>query len=195
MRVNWSRKSRKPWGVYQAIVINPGAYTHTSIALRDAISSTGNSQVETHISNIYKREEFRKHSYISGVAVGQIAGFGVDSYLLALRAAAGFVNDRNVNDEKPVAQGPHCRAQATDARERRRFAALTRREDVFYLSGFSGSSGSLLIASGRPCLITDSGTAAGPSGNYRRRILIQKKDHISAIRDAVKRHGVETPLV
>jgi 3-dehydroquinate dehydratase-2 len=72
-------------------VINPGAYTHTSVALRDAISSTGIPTVEAHISNIYKREEFRKHSYISGVAIGQIAGFGADSYLLALRAAVGFV--------------------------------------------------------------------------------------------------------
>jgi 3-dehydroquinate dehydratase-2 len=82
------QKIQDAMGVFQAIVINPGAYTHTSVALRDAISSTGIPTVETHISNIYKREEFRKHSYISGVAVGQIAGFGPDSYLLALRAAA-----------------------------------------------------------------------------------------------------------
>jgi 3-dehydroquinate dehydratase-2 len=77
-------------GVYRALVINPGAYTHTSIALRDAISSTGILTVEAHISNIYKREEFRKHSYISSVAAGQITGFGMDSYLLALRAAVGL---------------------------------------------------------------------------------------------------------
>ncbi len=80
-------------GRYDAIVINPGAYTHTSVALRDAISSTGIPTVETHISNIYRREEFRKHSYISGVAVGQITGFGPESYLLALRAAAAHVKD------------------------------------------------------------------------------------------------------
>jgi len=85
------QKIQDAMGVYDAIVINPGAYTHTSVALRDAISSTGIPTVEAHISNIYKREEFRKHSYISGVAIGQIAGFGADSYLLALRAAAGFV--------------------------------------------------------------------------------------------------------
>jgi len=85
------QKIQDAMGVYEAIVINPGAYTHTSVALRDAISSTGIPTVEAHISNIYKREEFRKHSYISGVAIGQIAGFGADSYLLALRAAAGFV--------------------------------------------------------------------------------------------------------
>jgi len=78
-------------GAYQAIVINPGAYTHTSVALRDAISSTGIPTIEAHISNIYKREEFRHHSYISAVAAGQIAGFGPESYLLALRAAVGLV--------------------------------------------------------------------------------------------------------
>jgi 3-dehydroquinate dehydratase-2 len=87
------QKIQDAMGVYQAIVINPGAYTHTSVALRDAISSTGIPTVETHISNIYRREEFRKHSYISGVAVGQITGFGPDSYLLALRAAAALVKD------------------------------------------------------------------------------------------------------
>jgi 3-dehydroquinate dehydratase-2 len=84
------QKIQDAMGVFQAIVINPGAYTHTSVALRDAISSTGIPVVETHLSNIYKREEFRKHSYISGVSVGQITGFGADSYLLALRAAAGI---------------------------------------------------------------------------------------------------------
>ncbi len=80
-------------GSCEAIVINPGAYTHTSIALRDALSSTGIPAVETHISNIYRREEFRKHSYISSVAVGQITGFGLESYLLALRAAVAHVRD------------------------------------------------------------------------------------------------------
>jgi len=87
------QKIQDAMGVYQAVVINPGAYTHTSVALRDAISSTGIPTVETHISNIYKREEFRQHSYISGVAVGQITGFGADSYLLALRAAVGFLKN------------------------------------------------------------------------------------------------------
>ncbi len=84
------QKIQDAMGVYQAIVFNPGAYTHTSVALRDAISSTGIAVVETHISNIHKREEFRQHSYISGVAIGQITGFGPDSYLLGLRAAAGL---------------------------------------------------------------------------------------------------------
>jgi 3-dehydroquinate dehydratase-2 len=85
------QKIQEAMGAYQAIVINPGAYTHTSIALRDAIAATGIPAIETHLSNIYRREEFRKHSYISGVAAGQISGFGADSYLLALRAAAGLL--------------------------------------------------------------------------------------------------------
>jgi 3-dehydroquinate dehydratase II len=75
-------------GHFGAIVINPAAYTHSSVAIRDAISAAGIPTIEIHISNIYKREEFRKHSYIAGVAIGQIAGFGVQSYLLGLRAAA-----------------------------------------------------------------------------------------------------------
>ncbi len=87
------QKVQDAMGQYQAIVINPGAYTHTSIALRDAISSSGIPTIEVHISNIYKREEFRKTSYISGVAVGQISGFGPNSYLLALRAATTLAQD------------------------------------------------------------------------------------------------------
>ena len=86
------QKIQDAMGEYQAIVINPGAYTHTSVALRDAIASTGILAVEVHLSNIYRREEFRQHSYVSGVAVGQITGFGPDSYLLGLRAAVQAVN-------------------------------------------------------------------------------------------------------
>ena len=76
---------------FDAIVINPAAYTHTSLAMRDAISAVGIPTVEIHISNIHKREPFRHHSYIAEVAVGQIAGFGADSYLLGLRAALDLV--------------------------------------------------------------------------------------------------------
>lgn len=86
--VNWIHEAAIQFG---AIVINPAAYTHSSIALRDAITATGLPTVEVHLSNIYAREEFRKHSYIAGAAVGQIAGFGVHSYLLGLRAVVEYL--------------------------------------------------------------------------------------------------------
>jgi len=82
--VTWIQEAPRRYG---AIVINPAAYTHSSVALRDAITAAGLPTIEVHISNIYKREEFRKHSYIAGAAVGQITGFGMQSYLLGLRAA------------------------------------------------------------------------------------------------------------
>lgn len=68
------------------ILINPAAYTHTSVAIRDAIAAANLPAVEVHLSNVHRREPFRHHSYIAPVAAGQIAGFGVDSYLLGLRA-------------------------------------------------------------------------------------------------------------
>ncbi len=73
-----------------AIIINPGAYTHTSVAIRDALAGVGIPAIECHLSNIHRREPFRRRSYISGIAVGVIAGFGAESYRLSLRAAAAL---------------------------------------------------------------------------------------------------------
>ena len=70
------------------IVFNPGAYSHTSIALRDAIAGSGAVVVEVHISNIHARERFRHHSHVTAVAKGMICGLGTDGYLLAIRALA-----------------------------------------------------------------------------------------------------------
>jgi 3-dehydroquinate dehydratase-2 len=83
-------------GQYQGILINAGAYTHTSVALRDAIAAVNLPTVEVHLSNIYRREDFRHHSYIAPVAIGQISGFGGQSYLLGLQALVHFLR----KDEK-----------------------------------------------------------------------------------------------
>ena len=78
-------------GGTDGILINPAAYTHTSVAVRDAILSVGIPAVEVHISNIHKREEFRHTSFVSPVAVGVVSGFGPESYLLGLRGLAGHL--------------------------------------------------------------------------------------------------------
>ena len=87
--VNWIHEARDK---AHAIVINAGAYTHTSLALHDALKAVGLPAIEVHLSNVYKRESFRHHSYISPAAHGVIAGFGPASYELALEAAAQLLN-------------------------------------------------------------------------------------------------------
>lgn len=73
------------------VVFNPGAFTHTSVALRDAVTATRLPVVETHLSNIHAREPFRHQSYLAPVAIGQVAGFGAESYRLALRGLVAYL--------------------------------------------------------------------------------------------------------
>ena len=75
----------------QCIIINPAAYTHTSVAIRDALSSVSIPAIEVHLSNIYKREDFRQKSFVAQVVAGQISGFGAESYYLALEAASKLI--------------------------------------------------------------------------------------------------------
>ena len=86
--VSWIQEARSR---FDAIVINPAAYTHTSVALRDAVLSVTLPTVEVHLSNIHQREEFRQRSYLAGVAIGQISGFGGLSYELGVLAVIDHV--------------------------------------------------------------------------------------------------------
>jgi len=90
--VDWIGQSKDH---YDILIINPGAYTHTSIAIRDAITACKIPSIEVHLSNIYSREEFRHKSLIAPVCLGQISGFGINSYLLALKAAIDIVRSHS----------------------------------------------------------------------------------------------------
>jgi 3-dehydroquinate dehydratase-2 len=89
--VGWIQQSKD---AFDALVINAAAYTHTSIALRDAIAATGVPTIEIHLSNIHSREDFRHRSLIAPVCCGQISGFGAHSYVLGLEAAVNVIAKR-----------------------------------------------------------------------------------------------------
>lgn len=81
---------------FDGIIINAGAYTHTSVAIRDALAAVNIPTVEVHMTNIYKREEFRHHSYIAPICIGQISGFGINSYKLGLKAIVDYLSTTTV---------------------------------------------------------------------------------------------------
>ena len=97
--VTWIQETR---GQFQALVINPAAYTHTSVAIRDAIVAAGLPTVEVHLSNIHRREQFRKRSYIAPVSLGQISGFGATSYLLGIQAVLDYLRMRETGERKEL---------------------------------------------------------------------------------------------
>lgn len=92
--VSWIQQAR---GEHDGIVINAGAYTHTSVAILDALSFTELPVIEVHLTNVFRRESFRHHSYISAAAAGVICGFGPHSYVMALDALARLIEARLTN--------------------------------------------------------------------------------------------------
>ncbi|MCW5656100.1 MAG: type II 3-dehydroquinate dehydratase [Burkholderiaceae bacterium] len=88
--VDWIQEAGAAWraGTLLGVVLNAGAYTHTSVALHDAIKGSGVPVIEVHISNVHAREAFRHHSYLSPVAAGIVVGFGIDGYVLAIQGLA-----------------------------------------------------------------------------------------------------------
>ena len=105
--VNWIQESGSG---YDGIIINPAAYTHTSVAIRDAISAVGLPTVEVHLSNIHQREPFRHHSHVAGVALGQISGLGPSGYLLALRGLHDHLTRAKKLKNSPTASRRQKRA-------------------------------------------------------------------------------------
>jgi len=105
-------------GRYDALVINPAAYTHTSVAIRDAIEGARIPAIEVHLSNVYAREAFRQHSMIAPVCRGQVTGFGALSYRLGLEAALALQPD-----SEPVLTRPAPRSKARKAQPKRRSSA------------------------------------------------------------------------
>jgi 3-dehydroquinate dehydratase-2 len=93
--VDWIHAARE---VASGIVINPAAFTHTSVAILDALNTFDHPIIEVHISNVHKREPFRHHSYVSGVASGVIAGFGTQGYLFAIQRMARLLREQEAPD-------------------------------------------------------------------------------------------------
>lgn len=91
--VTWIQAARER---FDALIINAGAYTHTSIAIRDAIAAVSIPTVDVHLSNIHRRESFRHRSYIAQVAIGQVSGFGAQSYVLGIHAAVHHLRGHKV---------------------------------------------------------------------------------------------------
>ena len=99
---------------FAGILINPAAYTHTSVAIRDALAACGLPAVEVHLSHIYKREDFRQHSMTAPACVAQVTGFGKDSYLLGLRGLVAYASAK-----KPTVSSPKTAKKAPAARKRK----------------------------------------------------------------------------
>ena len=90
--VDWVQQAK---GTFDVLIVNAGAYTHTSVALLDALKAVDLPTIEVHLSNIHQREDFRHHSYVSKIAQGMICGFGGFGYNMAIQAAARIINKEN----------------------------------------------------------------------------------------------------